>query len=195
VDRQDLKVTGKVFLYSLNPEDISTAIQRGLQSTSVDHLDTLVFAISKLTDAETLSINTLKNVWSILEEMVVKEKVKMIGLCDISTELFIQLYSWAKVKPNIIQINLASCCVVPPDLSEFCKLQNVQLLTHSDPINILSEENKVSLIQSFQTVLPSEEDKGIQWDVSWILRYQVHLKCRGVLSTKGYVASIVGTDA
>ncbi|KAJ8870391.1 hypothetical protein PR048_029412 [Dryococelus australis] len=37
------------------------------------------------------------------------------------------------VKPSIIQINLATCCVVPPALQEFTKDHNVQLLTHSDP--------------------------------------------------------------
>lgn len=38
-----------------------------------------------------------------------------------------------QVKPNIIQINLATCCVVPPALQEFTKQNDIQLLTHSDP--------------------------------------------------------------
>jgi len=59
----------------------------------------------------------------------------MIGICDVDTQLFIQLYTWARVKPSIVQINLASCCVVPPELAEFCKENSIQLLTHSDPIS------------------------------------------------------------
>lgn len=38
-----------------------------------------------------------------------------------------------QVKPNIVQINLATCCVVPPALQEFTKENDIQLLTHSDP--------------------------------------------------------------
>lgn len=38
-----------------------------------------------------------------------------------------------QVKPNIVQINLTACCVVPPALQEFTKQNDIQLLTHSDP--------------------------------------------------------------
>lgn len=37
------------------------------------------------------------------------------------------------MKPNIVQINLAMCCVVPPALQTFTKENDIQLLTHSDP--------------------------------------------------------------
>ena len=77
----------------------------------------------------------MKETWTVLEESVKNNSVKMIGLCDVDTQLFIQLYSWANIKPSIVQINLASCCVVPPELAEFCKENGIQLLTHSDPIS------------------------------------------------------------
>jgi hypothetical protein len=38
-----------------------------------------------------------------------------------------------QVKPCIVQINLATCCVVPPDLQEYAKLNDILLLTHNDP--------------------------------------------------------------
>jgi len=77
----------------------------------------------------------MKNAWLVLQDLVEAQKIQMIGLCDVDTQLFIELYNWASVKPAIIQINLASCCVVPPELSEFCKQHSIQLLTHSDPIS------------------------------------------------------------
>ena len=37
-----------------------------------------------------------------------------------------------QVKPCIVQINLAICCVVPPDLQEYAKENDILLLTHND---------------------------------------------------------------
>lgn len=37
-----------------------------------------------------------------------------------------------QVKPSSNQVNLASCCVMPPDLTAFAKEFDIQLLTHSD---------------------------------------------------------------
>lgn len=81
-----------------------------------------------------LTLETIQKTWLVLEENVKKNRVKMIGICDLEPQLFIQLHNWAKVKPSIVQINLSSCCVVPPELSSFCKANEVQLLTHSDPM-------------------------------------------------------------
>ena len=78
-------------------------------------------------------INSLKKIWGVLEEYVKNEKISQIGLADVEEATFRNVYEWATVKPAIIQINLATCCVVPQTLQQFCKDNDVQLLTHSDP--------------------------------------------------------------
>jgi glutamate--cysteine ligase regulatory subunit len=78
-------------------------------------------------------ISSLKNIWSVLEEYVKNEKISQIGLADVEEATFRNVFEWATIKPSIIQINLATCCVVPPTLQSFCKDNDVQLLTHSDP--------------------------------------------------------------
>jgi hypothetical protein len=167
VDRQELKVSLKLFLYSMKDDDLTTAVNKGTSTTyfakhflnfsyicgnlymsdsllkyvaglalaRVDYLDTVVVTFSGRSEGSPLSLEEVQRTWATLEEMVNKGKVKVIGLSDVDTQLFIQLHAWAAVKPGIIQINLASCCVVPPELSEFCKQQGIQLLTHSDPIS------------------------------------------------------------
>ena len=107
----------------------------GLKNVSSDHLDTLVVSFAGQSDTATLSLETVQKAWSVLEDAVRSNQVKMIGLCDVDTQLFMQVYEWANVKPSIVQINLASCCVVPPELASFSKEHNIQLLTHSDPIS------------------------------------------------------------
>ena len=38
-----------------------------------------------------------------------------------------------QVKPSINQVNLDSCCVMPKDLVEYAKINDIVLLTHNDP--------------------------------------------------------------
>lgn len=82
---------------------------------------------------QNVCLEKLKNFWKVLEELVLSGKVAQIGVADVEESAFRSLYEWAKIKPSIIQINLATCCVVPPTLQTFCKENDVQLLTHSDP--------------------------------------------------------------
>jgi len=190
-DRQDSKVTLKLFLYSLERKDIIAAIDRGLRSTSVDYLDNIILSFSGYSKAGALTLEHIQKAWDVLENQVSAGKVRMIGLSDVDTQLFIQLYDLATVKPGIIQINLATCCVVPPELAEFCKLKGIQLLTHSDPLNVLPEE-KVSELGNLLNENAALGTRLASWEMRWVMRFQVHLKTRGVLATKGYVAALVG---
>lgn len=95
--------------------------------------------------------------WKILEEFVKRGQIINVGVSDIETETFIQLYDAAEVgelnndkqlgiclkynfkfisidqvKPSINQINLSACCVVPKDLQDFCKERDIRILTHND---------------------------------------------------------------
>ena len=65
-------------------------------------------------------------------------KVITLGVCDLETDIFFQLYKESTIKPQFCQINLKSCCMVPPDLQEFAKSNSVKLSTHADPPTVLS---------------------------------------------------------
>lgn len=60
-------------------------------------------------------------------------RVQQLGVADVGGGCLRKLHAWARVRPSIAQINLASCCVVPPSLHTFCRANDVQLLTHADP--------------------------------------------------------------
>ena len=50
-------------------------------------------------------------------------------------------------------------------------------------------------MKPIESLLSKELENPInvfKWESKWVLRYQIHLKCRGVLSNKGYVAAIGG---
>ncbi|CAG5055061.1 unnamed protein product [Parnassius apollo] len=119
----------------------------------------------------------IKVLWSVLEDYVKEGRVQQLGVADVGGGCLRKLHAWARVKPTIAQINLASCCVVPPSLHAFCRANDVQLLTHADPPDLLS-----------LTAVKTLSDAGVGCNnLEWCARYQVHIKCRGVLALKGYV--------
>ncbi|CAH0596975.1 unnamed protein product [Chrysodeixis includens] len=119
----------------------------------------------------------IKIMWAVLEEFVKEGRVHQLGVADVGGGCLRKLHAWARVRPSIAQINLASCCVVPPSLHAFCRANDVQLLTHADPPDLLS-------IAAPKTL----SDAGVGCNsLDWCARYQVHIKCRGVLALKGYV--------
>lgn len=79
------------------------------------------------------ALNELKSLWNVLEDYAQQKKICHLGIADLDTDSFQELYECSKVKPTIAQINLKACCVVPPSLQEFCTQNEIQLLTHSDP--------------------------------------------------------------
>ncbi|XP_013179005.1 PREDICTED: glutamate--cysteine ligase regulatory subunit-like [Papilio xuthus] len=119
----------------------------------------------------------IKVLWAVLEDYVKEGRVHQLGVADVGGGCLRKLHAWARVKPAIAQINLASCCVVPPSLHAFCRANDVQLLTHADPPDLLS-------LAALKTIT----DAGVGCNnLDWCARYQVHIKCRGVLALKGYV--------
>ncbi|KAG7300932.1 hypothetical protein JYU34_015282 [Plutella xylostella] len=128
----------------------------------------------------------IKVLWAVLEDYVKDGRVLQLGIADVGGSCLMKLHGWARVRPAIAQINLAACCVVPPALHAFCKENDVQLLTHIDPPDLLS-------IAAVKTL----SDGGVSCNaLDWCARYQVHIKCRGVLALKGYVckATLAGRE-
>lgn len=92
--------------------------------------------------------------------------------------------------------------MVPPGLQEFTKQNEVQLLTHSDPcreyIHVICSTvqtftDNTSLEFWILEILPKDalsDVFGSDVNLHWVTRYQVHVKCRGVLSSKGYLVYI-----
>ncbi|XP_063700492.1 glutamate--cysteine ligase regulatory subunit [Culicoides brevitarsis] len=196
--RDEIKVGAKVFLNDFSQENLRVAIDTALRILDITFLNSLVLAYHpkmKMTngsatvqepeikegvihwgDGTGKCFDDLKELWTVLEEYVDQKKICLLGVSDINCETLKQLYESAKHPPAITQINLSACCVVPPDLKDFCHDKEIQLLTHSDPQEIITKEALVGL--NLGDLTPT-----------CTLRYQVHIKCRGVLQAKGFIVS------
>ncbi|MGH0132808.1 UNVERIFIED_CONTAM: hypothetical protein FKN15_050672 [Acipenser sinensis] len=103
-------------------------------------LDSVMIVPPPLPEGVSLTLEHLQPYWEELENLLQCHKIAAIGTSDLDKPLLEQLYMWAQVKPSSNQVNLASCCVMPPDLTAFAKEYDIQLLTHNDS-NVQATDN------------------------------------------------------
>ncbi|XP_022207416.2 glutamate--cysteine ligase regulatory subunit [Nilaparvata lugens] len=177
-DVSELRYSGKVYVTDGGPLALTEAIHKLLEVVNGCHVDSLVLSY----DGEDFA--KLMELWSVLEDHVTANKIAQIGVADVETDTFVKLYEMSKIKPAIVQISLATCCVVPPQLQEFTNKNDVQLLTHNDPKHVLPSE-------AMATLLGAEEARSFK--LLWMSRLLVHIKCRGVLASKSHLICIQRT--
>ena len=94
------------------------------------------------------------------------------------------------------------------EVVEYAEENNIELLTHSDPEDMLAAVNAPEIMSSlFHDDLSrfdnstSNNDAGDlhndlpvvaapNWRFQWLARYQCVVKCRGVIRSKGYIAKL-----
>lgn len=73
-----------------------------------------------------------KSCWNKLRQAKKDGKITSLGVSDIDLDSIRKIFD-DDVDFSVLQINTQTCCVVPPELQNFCKEREIQLLTHSDP--------------------------------------------------------------
>ncbi|ESN96249.1 hypothetical protein HELRODRAFT_67967, partial [Helobdella robusta] len=165
-------LTVKIFLKEANEQLVSDALETTLNEMGICSVETVILSFKPVSD-EDVYLNSLKKLWKVLESLVGKGLVYTLGVCDLNINHLQTLYEWAEIKPIINQMNLANCCVIPPEMSQYAQNKEIQLLTHSDPVEILSDEALQELLVS-------------KFAVQWVSRYSVLIKCRGIIKSKGF---------
>ncbi|TDH08510.1 hypothetical protein EPR50_G00098570 [Perca flavescens] len=183
-EREELRVTVKLFLCESVQSSIRDAVEMVCQTLAVSQLDSVIIAPPWPLEGDSQSLAHLQPAWEELEALVRSQQIAAIGTSDLDKELLEQLYSWAQVKPSSNQVNLASCCVMPPDLTAFAKEFDIQLLTHNDPKELMSAATFQEAVQE------GTRDLSIaDWRLEWVLRYSIIVKSRGIIKAKGYLVS------
>ncbi|XP_038137058.1 glutamate--cysteine ligase regulatory subunit [Cyprinodon tularosa] len=183
-ERDEVKVSVKLFLCESDQSAIRDAVEMACQTLSVSQLDSVIIAPSGPAEGDNQTLAHLQPAWEELEALVRKQKIAAIGTSDLDKDLLEQLYNWAQVKPSSNQVNLASCCVMPPDLTAFAKEFDIQLLTHNDPKELMSA---AAFQEAMQEGAPGLSTTN--WRLDWVLRYSVIVKSRGIIKSKGYLVS------
>lgn len=183
-DRVNLKLTVKVFLECFSCEALKMAISKAMAQLDVSFIDSVILALPSSSSQYRVSLDEIKPLWVVLEELVQNGKVLTIGISDLDTGQLTELHQWAQMKPSVNQVNLESCCVMPPEMTAFAKENDIQLLTHSDPKVLLPQD---LFEKSLEPVVLSPSG----WKASWIVRYSVVMMRRGIMQNKGYLLCAV----
>ncbi|XP_055535723.1 glutamate--cysteine ligase regulatory subunit [Wyeomyia smithii] len=197
-NRTDIKIGAKIFLTHYSEAGLTEAVETLFETLNVSYLDNVILAyhpraanssgdgemngevkegVIEWAVGSDNAVGNLKKLWSTLEKYAKVCKIGQLGIADLDVESLETLYEGSTVHPSITQINLAACCVVPPQLQKYCGEQDIQLLTHSDPQDLLPHQ------------VLSELELGA-YRATWTTRYQVHIKCRGVLAAKGFIVGL-----
>ncbi|XP_043256030.1 glutamate--cysteine ligase regulatory subunit [Colletes gigas] len=180
ITREKANITVKVFMSSPNVNLLTQAIDQVCDALNTSAIDSFVIAYKGKEDSEEL-LESLKQLWNVVEKYVAIGKLSSVGLSDVNTNEFIALFQWAYTKPNILQIGLTTCCSVPVELQKFTRINDVRLLTHCDYGQILPQEELNNLFNA-------------NVSLHWVTRYSVHLKRRGILFSKGYLVYMNKTN-
>lgn len=178
IDRSNYKVNIKVFLFNNNKDELEHAIKFVRDQLSINEIDSLTLSFTP--DEQQTNLELIKPLWSVLENKT-KDELLEIGVSDLNTQELISLFNGSsKIKPMFNQINLDSCCTIPPEMSEFAKQNNIRLLTHNDPRDVLNKD-KVCELFGCKNVEKNN------WQRKWLIRYSIISRNKGIIQTKGYI--------
>lgn len=180
-DKSCTKTTVKIFLSNNESMQVEDAIKTMTAGLELPRIDTVIVTPPDISDDVTLKY--MEPVWRALEDAVAGGTVGDIGLADVSTRLFMELYEWAKIKPTTVQVNLSSCCVVPQELNSFAQQHDVQVLTHSDPAEIVDEDIVTTITSRLGL-------SGAECQIEWIARHRTIQQCFGLVRDKGYTLAL-----
>lgn len=186
VKKDEISISVKLFLNTFDADVLSQAIETILEEIGAEKIDTLVLSISdKIFNYSDLPKEMILPLWSVVQQNVQNKTITTAGLSDFNAKYLEQLINALDDKnhvPAFNQVNLVSCCKMPEDLVEYAKINNVQLTTHNDPKEILSVENLQNNIKRH-----AHEYDACGWTHTWVARYTLLLKGRGILKSKGYI--------
>lgn len=182
-ERKDLKLTVKILLNTYETDTLIQAVNKALEELDVVNLESVIIAFPPI--EEKLKLEHIQPIWETLESLVEKGQILTIGISDLDSELLIELYNWARIKPSVNQVNLASCCVIPPEMQAFAKEKDIQLLTHNDPKELLPQDRLDELLSQLHIANDQSSLNPL-----WIVRYSALVKCRGVIQNKGFIVCL-----
>lgn len=140
-DSGKLKIVAKIFLNEFAENSVDEALECLLKNCLTTPTVILAYHPTSRTDADKFiwgdnsatSKSNFKAMWTKLRAAQAAGQISQLGIADMDLDTILDIFDDKKFDFTILQINTQTCCVVPPELQQFCKDHDIQLLTHSDP--------------------------------------------------------------
>ena len=189
-DRSEYEITAKIFLLP-NTQDqrkeyVADALKAVLDILESRTIDLLILSFPEIMlDAEDgdifddTELDRLVDIYNRAAAFVSAGTVESLGVAEFSAARLKQLCEHERVElwPQVDQINLKDCCVMPKDLILYAKSNDIKLFTHGDASDILPATTS-------KDILKTEQKPG------WVCKYTAVAKSRGVIETKGYLVQV-----
>lgn len=204
-DRSQYEVTVKMFYLTapgstepLSTEQLNVAIQDletalGISEIKIDHfvlsLPHQSFDENGLDETEVVSFSksvqdSVLPVWAKLSELRQSGRIGRLGVAEFGKQELEILKTAADAQglsvPEINQVNLQDCCVLPKDLINYSKEQKIELLTHGDATEILPSATFSSILKPY---LPATAATALS--PNFVLKYSAFITSRGLITKKG----------
>ncbi|VDN04911.1 unnamed protein product [Thelazia callipaeda] len=189
IERNDMKTTLKVFMSSLDIQQVEESVNAALQAINIKSLSQLIIAFppedkfvmtSCTPDSVQQWLRKISPFWKSLGNLVKSQKVNSLGVADLDYEQLKALYeSTDEYRPMIDHYNTEHCCTVPPELREYARQKDIQLLTHNDP-NLCTIDDKLGIAS--RKLFGSEK-----FSLELTARLTVWLRSRSIIVGKIYM--------
>ncbi|KAI6188915.1 Purple acid phosphatase [Aphelenchoides besseyi] len=194
-ERDDLKITLKVFLPDFNVQQMHDAVDATINQLKTDNIEQLILALphsenTKMDEHKELDgewFERIAKAWSEAEKLVDSGKVVSVGVADFEYPALQKLIQTARHKPCVDHYNIEGCCVVPPELQKLAKENDVQLLTHNDPEPFPLKE----IFRSFCNLSECAPICNVSFKPTWAARYTVWVRRRSLMASKGFIVQHV----
>lgn len=132
IKREDVFITTK--LWQTDREDVEGALRLSLKKLKLEYIDLYLihWLAPKMVweDAEPIKCTPTHKVWAELERLVDAGLIKSIGVSNASVQALVDLWSYARIKPVLNQIELHPY-LVQKDLVAFHKKLNVYVQAYA----------------------------------------------------------------
>jgi len=177
-DHSGMKITVKLFLAQTASSDhIKQACKSIMEALQVDYIDT--FLLSMPDPSASLRSGCFQELWETMEMLEQEGVLRSIGVCGFSMQDLELLLSFAKRPPKA---NLVHASDLTPDVRK--------LITYARNLNIsvLNEpRTERGGLHDLDTEIGLAGYSGAtSLTATWAVRYTAAVKCRTLLSRKGY---------
>jgi len=130
VKRSELFISTKLWMDDL--EDPEKALKAALGRLNLDYIDVYFYhwPLPYCEEGKIIKMYPLHETWRKLEACVEKNLTKSLGLSNFNVQLIMDLLSYCKIKPTMLQVELHPI-FSQPKLREFCERFNIRIVAYN----------------------------------------------------------------
>lgn len=130
VKREELFISTKLWMDDL--EDPEKALSLALKRLNLDYIDVYIYhwPLPYCEEGKIVKMFPIHETYKKLEQCVEKKLTKSIGLSNFNVQLILDLLSYCRIKPTILQVELHPL-LAQPKLVEFCAKFNIKIMAYN----------------------------------------------------------------